>query len=474
MDTLLTVAWVVPHADYADDDVLTLLRSQGYRIRPCLAEDANSVGAKLRVLQTRSFTEPGGLLRALLMAELPTLIVADSADEEAQMLALAGPHDEVVHGLAPVGLLLQRLQRLHQRVGQPVPDDVALRREAGTLLDRAAWSARLVQHLAQADATGCAAVVLLDVDGFRHVNARHGHEQGNAVLAQISGHLQALLTPQDALGRYGGNEFALLVRRYDATALRQEMQALLHGLNQREFRLGTGTEQMRLHVSAGLAWLPGLAEGGVDAGRFNQALSQADQALLKAKRMRDGELVLHPSEPAAAGAAASRARRGAELDPMTLVYHHTHLAARLARECPAALRQGRSLVLGLIDIDQLHSINSTHGRASGDLVLQRLTEVARASVRVVDWLARYRSATFAVVMPDTDGPGAALVARRVLQALAEAPFQSCQKRPLRISACMGLAGLSPGCADAPSLLAAAEGALLAAKSRGPGQLHTLD
>ena len=72
-------------------------------------------------------------------------------------------------------------------------------------------------------------LVLLDLDGFKAVNDRHGHEAGDEVLQRFSAGAARELRAQDCFGRVGGDEFALLLEVGSAEGARE----LAHGLHRR-------------------------------------------------------------------------------------------------------------------------------------------------------------------------------------------------------------------------------------------------
>src|SRR5580692_2817779 len=68
-------------------------------------------------------------------------------------------------------------------------------------------------------------IVLLDVDHFKNVNDKHGHETGDRVLQEISKRLATSLREYDGIGRYGGEEFLLVIPGCDlATTVRRANQ----------------------------------------------------------------------------------------------------------------------------------------------------------------------------------------------------------------------------------------------------------
>lgn len=84
-------------------------------------------------------------------------------------------------------------------------------------------------HCCRADRTFQFAVLFIDLDGFKPINDRLGHKAGDAVLRQTAKRLQACLRKGDTVGRYGGDEFTLLINRVlgDADAVRVAERVLL-------------------------------------------------------------------------------------------------------------------------------------------------------------------------------------------------------------------------------------------------------
>jgi len=118
------------------------------------------------------------------------------------------------------------------------------------------------------------AVVLADLDGFKDVNDEHGHAVGDAVLRVFAEVLRETLRESDVAGRWGGEEFLLLLPGADADGAAQLAERVRVRLAARSIPGSPG-----LHVTASF----GVAEY---AGETNteQLLAAADGALYRAKR----------------------------------------------------------------------------------------------------------------------------------------------------------------------------------------------
>jgi len=64
------------------------------------------------------------------------------------------------------------------------------------------------------------AVLLLDLDGFKEVNDRHGRAAGDAVLADLGWLLRASMRGIDAVARYGGEEFVVVISQAPSRPVR--------------------------------------------------------------------------------------------------------------------------------------------------------------------------------------------------------------------------------------------------------------
>ena len=136
---------------------------------------------------------------------------------------------------------------------------------------------RLQQGLAQAarrDQT--LAVVYLDLDGFKAVNDRHGHEMGDSLLIDLAVRMKQVLREGDTLARIGGDEFvAVLTDLTDSHAGAPLLNRLLAAASQ---PVAVGEVSLQVSASLGVTFYPQTQEVGAD-----QLLRQADQAMYQAK-----------------------------------------------------------------------------------------------------------------------------------------------------------------------------------------------
>ncbi len=119
------------------------------------------------------------------------------------------------------------------------------------------------------------ALVLLDLDGFKAINERFGHLQGDRLLTEIGTALNEAVRVEDSVFRQGGDEFAVIVPEAHA----EEAEEIAARLRARVARRGLGTDD-RFPVSAatGLAMFP------ADGTSVDGLLGVADSDLFAAKR----------------------------------------------------------------------------------------------------------------------------------------------------------------------------------------------
>ena len=140
------------------------------------------------------------------------------------------------------------------------------------LANRSVLSRRIMECVATADH---AAVLMIDIDGFKDVNDTLGHSAGDAVLREISRRISDCARPVDTVSRLGGDEFAVVMPRApDRTAIGEEADCLLRTLVE-----PIVVDGRTLHVSGSI----GIALYPEDGAHAEDLLSAADLALYQAK-----------------------------------------------------------------------------------------------------------------------------------------------------------------------------------------------
>jgi diguanylate cyclase (GGDEF)-like protein len=129
-----------------------------------------------------------------------------------------------------------------------------------------------------------------------------------------------------------------------------------------------------------------------------------------------------------AEAEAAEFRRRSEHDPLTGVGNYRKLHERLHA---ATADDPRRFALLTLDVDRFKEINEAHGHLEGDRLLQEVGRVLAENVRGTDVVARQGGDEFSVLMPDSSQEGAAMLARRIEDALAE--IKVADRAPVRAS-----------------------------------------
>ncbi len=118
-------------------------------------------------------------------------------------------------------------------------------------------------------------VALFDLDRFKQINDTHGHLTGDRILADVAAMFKAHTRYGDLIGRYGGDEFVLLVPDAGLEETRQIAERLLSKMRQLKWTID-GTV-LTINAQCGIAAAPA---GGVT---LNQLLASCDQLLYKGK-----------------------------------------------------------------------------------------------------------------------------------------------------------------------------------------------
>jgi diguanylate cyclase (GGDEF)-like protein len=181
-----------------------------------------------------------------------------------------GPNDAVLVSFTDVGPIREAHRNLiHQAMHDPLTGLV----NRGYLLDR--MSARIEDSVEAGKSHIRAAVLFIDLDGFKKVNDSAGHPVGDQLLREVARRLGNALPPADTLARVGGDEFVILVEAVTETASLLALgERLLRNLAE---PFVFGDTEFHIGASMGISLYP---EHGSDVATL---LQNADAAMFDAK-----------------------------------------------------------------------------------------------------------------------------------------------------------------------------------------------
>ncbi|MET0808268.1 MAG: GGDEF domain-containing protein, partial [Pseudoxanthomonas sp.] len=144
------------------------------------------------------------------------------------------------------------------------------------ILNRSAIDAVLVHHFAEAERTGQPlSILFVDMDHFKSVNDTYGHACGDHCLQELAAVLQGVLGPGDGLGRYGGEEFMLVLPGQGLETARQVAERLRAQVELASVQWQGNPVALTVSV--------GVAERRLHEHEAAHALGRADRALYAAK-----------------------------------------------------------------------------------------------------------------------------------------------------------------------------------------------
>lgn len=482
--------WTAAAATPQLPSLVDALRALGWAIRVASTGEAADIHEWV-IVEWNDAADAGSLAEHCATHTRPVLVLLPSAANLAAALAQVRPGDDVACAGDGAAVLAARLQRLALRqlghaAGHDALTGLPNRQTAKGWLDEALLRA--------ADEDRALGLVLLDIDHFKQLNDRHGHQVGDRVLVRVAQHLRSLGRAGDGCARLGGEEFLLLLRREDAAQLRRDVERLLEV----PVRLPDGPS-LDCRLSAGVA----LVQGQQSQEAW---LSQADMALYEAKARGRHRVVFYEEltarvPPEDAGQAVQirhfenvtqvvtqrvaslvslmgqqmmrTLQREARQDALTGVPNRGLFDRRIEREVELASRDGRPLALLFFDIDHFGRFNRDHGATVGDQVLRHFAATVAGGIRAVDWLARYGGEEFCVVMPaEIDEAAAAAERLRHLVEIAELPGPDGTSH--HITTCVGVAAYAGGGESVPAWVLRASKALQQAKRAGRNRVARAD
>ena len=166
--------------------------------------------------------------------------------------------------------LVSRSQKLLQ---------LATRDSLTGLFNRGYVDDRLAVELSRARRYGnVLAIAVIDADRFKSLNDTHGHQAGDLVLRRISLLLQDSFRQSDTVGRYGGEEFVVILPETSLEAAHLKLESVRELIASTAMLLGSKSEPVQVTISVGLACFP---EDGREGAEL---FALADERMFQAKR----------------------------------------------------------------------------------------------------------------------------------------------------------------------------------------------
>ena len=142
---------------------------------------------------------------------------------------------------------------------------------------------RLLEEIARARRQGYRiSCMYIDIDHFKNVNDTLGHQAGDEVLRDVAGRIKAELRLSDAVARFGGEEFVVLLIDADLESASMVAQRIRASVANTPFAL-TGGQAIGVSVSIGVATLEDFERDHAIEGVAQNLVAQADAALYRAK-----------------------------------------------------------------------------------------------------------------------------------------------------------------------------------------------
>jgi len=157
-------------------------------------------------------------------------------------------------------------------------------------------------------------------------------------------------------------------------------------------------------------------------------------------------------------------------DDLTEVYNARFVRTALKRELRRAARFGQELSILLVEADRFPVWLKSVGPAISDGRVKELAALLVQQVRSFDFVARFGSAQFLVVLPQTPRPGAVEVAERIRAAVQAAAFTDARAGEVTVS--IGVSAFPREGAEPPALIATATRALAAAQRQGRNRVDS--
>jgi len=159
------------------------------------------------------------------------------------------------------------------------------------LFNRRHFDGRLDEEVARSHRHGNPlSMILTDVDHFKKVNDRHGHQAGDAALRELAARIRKMFRREDVVARMGGDEMAVLMPDTPMDQSMDKAERLRQRVAAEPIRLADASAPVPLTVSCGVSAVENVTDSGEDLVR------RADASLYEAKKTRNTVAAVQAAE----------------------------------------------------------------------------------------------------------------------------------------------------------------------------------
>jgi len=233
---------------------------------------------------------------------LPVIIQSSKSDIDSKVEGLRiGAHDFLVKPFAEQELVARcatmlRIKQLQERLrdAQRKLEEQSITDGLTGLKNRRFFDERLHEEFRRAQRYGdTLSLIMIDLDHFKDVNDRHGHQAGDVVLRDAAALIRASIRDPDICARYGGEEFAVILPKTHMSGALAVAERIWKELGAKEYLLpqAGGPAKIRVTASIGIAFYP-----SKDISSGELLVRFADQALYNAKRGGRNSICLYQAQ----------------------------------------------------------------------------------------------------------------------------------------------------------------------------------
>jgi diguanylate cyclase (GGDEF)-like protein len=132
-------------------------------------------------------------------------------------------------------------------------------------------------------------LLLIDLDHFKNVNDKFGHQAGDKVLKELAQILKNSVRKTDIIARYGGEEFVIILINPEKSFARDVAERIRERVENHSFKINS--KSVRMTISIGISFYPAEKKPDVD---YNELIKLADHALYEAKRRGRNKVIINP------------------------------------------------------------------------------------------------------------------------------------------------------------------------------------